>query len=330
MGIPQIERLVLPKSYPTPEAMKSWSQNEHNYHPDLWDLEYVPHRYLSGMTDSALQDRYRAIIRNMRSYTEPERDRIPIISYQSSWYWFRKEYQTRLEFALREIEQPTLNHECQNTNESGAAHGKVPNGTKNIFRYGKREYMRQMVEQGKVRFSPAEFYEGEENNEARRDDERQKHSYMPGRYTTFTHQSGQRLKVKGDVRRTIGGPKYHLISFSCIWNADLLEDFQADTCVVVTDPAEFAKRLQEAGRSVFPGWYFLDCPVQYFDPYERIKNEAYDSAMSKDFQFAYQNEYRIIWSQMTAAPVDGFQFVDIGPAQDIMKMYDRDGREIRL
>ena len=52
--------------------------------------------------------------------------------------------------------------------------------------------------------------------------------------------------------------------------------------------------------------------------------------MSKDFQFAYQNEYRIIWSQMTASPVDGFQFVDIGPAQDIMKMYDRDGREIRL
>ena len=101
MRIPQIERLVLPKSYPTPEAMKSFSQNEHNYNPDLWELEYVPHRYLSGMTESALQDRYHAIIRNMRSYTEPERDRIPIISYQSSWYWFRKEYQTRLEFALQ-------------------------------------------------------------------------------------------------------------------------------------------------------------------------------------------------------------------------------------
>ena len=330
MRIPQIERLALPKSYPTPEAMKSFGQNEDHYNPDLWELEYVPCRYLSGMANSTLQNRYRTIIRNMRSYTEPERDRIPIISYQSSWYWFRKEYQTRLEFALQGIEQPTLNHEYQNTNESGAAHWKVPNGTKNIFRYGKREYMRQMVEQGMVRFSPAESYEGEENNEARRDDERQKHSYIPSRYTTVTHQSGQRLKVMGDVRRTIGGPNYHLVCFSCVWDSDLFEDFQADTCVEVTDPAEFAERLEEAGRSVFLDWYFHHCPVQYFDPYERIKNEAYDSAMSKDFQFAYQNEYRIIWSQMTAAPVDGFQFVDIGPAQDIMKMYDRDGREIRL
>ena len=211
MRIPQIERSALPKGYPTPKAINSWDQNEHHYHPDMWELEYESYRYLSGMADSALQDRYLAIIRNMRSYTEPERDRIPIISYQSSWYWFRKEYQTRLEFALRGIEQPTLNHEYQNTNESGTAHWKVPNGTKNIFRYDKREYMRQLVEQGKVRFSPAELYEGEENNEARRDDERQKHSYIPSRYTTFTHESGQRLNVIGDIRRTIGGPNYHLI-----------------------------------------------------------------------------------------------------------------------
>ena len=330
MRIPQIERLALPKGYPTPEAMKSWSQNEHNYHPDLWDLEYVPHRYLSRMLDSALQDRYRAIIRNMCSYTGPRRDIIPINSYQSSWYWFRKEYQTRLEFALRGIEPPMLNHEPQSTNESGSAHWKIPNGTKNIFRYGRREYMRQMVEQGRVRFSPAGLYEGEENNEARRDDELQKHSYIPGRYTTMTHESGQQLNVIGDIRRTIGGPKYHLVSFSCVRDLELFEVFQVDTCVAVTDPTEFAKRLQEAGGSVFPGWYFLDSPVQYFDPYERMKKEPFDSAMSKDFRFACQNEFRILWSQMTAASVDGVQFVDIGPAQDIMTMYDKGGREIRL
>ena len=147
---------------------------------------------------------------------------------------------------------------------------------------------------------------------------------------TFTHESGQRLNVIGDIRRAIGGPKYHLVSFSCVRDSELFKDFQADTCVAVTNPAEFAKRLEEAGRSVFPGWYFHNGPIQYFDPYELTKNERLDSAMSKDFRFAYQNEYRIMWSQMTAAPVDGVQFVDIGPAQDIMKMYDRDGREIRF
>ena len=330
MRIPQIERLALPKGYPTPEAMKSWGQNKYRYDPDMWDLEYVSYRYLSGMTDGDLRGRYRVIIRNMCSYMGPERDLIPLNSYQSSWYWFRKEYQTRLEFAFREIELPALNHEPQSANESGSAHPKVPSGTEIIFRYGQREYMRQMVEQGMVRFPPAELYEGEENNAARRDDELQKHSYMPGRYTTITHESGRRVNVIGDIRRTIGGPQHHLVCFSCVRNLELFEDFQADTCVAVTDPAEFAKRLEVAGESVFPGWYFLHCPVQYFDPYERTKNEFFNSAMSKDFRFSYQNEYRILWSRMRAAPVDGFQFVDIGPARDIMTMYDVGGREIRL
>ncbi len=78
------------------------------------------------------------------------------------------------------------------------------------------------------------------------------------------------------------------------------------------------------------GWYFHSCPVQYFDPYERKENEFFNWAMSKDFRFAYQNEYRILWSQMTAAPVDGFHFVDIGSAHDLMKMYNKRGEEIRL
>ena len=79
---------------------------------------------------------------------------------------------------------------------------------------------------------------------------------------------------------------------------------------------------------MFPGWCFRDCPVQYFDPNERKRNEYFDLAMSKDFRFAYQNECRILCSQTDAAPVDGFQFVDRAPARDIMTMDTDDGRGI--
>lgn len=332
MQIPQIQRLTLPKDYPTQEALESCNQNVHFYHPDMWELEYVPYRYLSGIADVDLRARYSDLVRNMHSYTGPERDPIPIDCYQSSWYWFRKEYQTRLEFALREIEPPALpklNHEHQSTNKSGPTHPKIPDGTEIIFRYGKRKYMRQMVEQGRVRFSPAELYEGEENNAARRDDELHKHSYMPGQYITIRRESGEVTKPIGDIKRTVQGPSYHLVCFSCVWNVELFEDFQADTCVAVIAPEEFAKRLEVAGELVFPGWYFYHNPVQYFDPYKIQKDEVINSATSKDFRLAYQNEYRILWSQMEAAPIDGFQFVDIGPAQDIMKMYDLDGKVIR-
>ena len=328
--IPKIDSLVLPENYPTREAIQSWGQNEADYEPEIWALGYVVYRYLSGMSDRDLEDRYRSIVYNMRSYTGSARDRIPINSYQSSWYWFRKEYQTRLEFAMRHTDPPNLTGEPVIASVGGPENPAVPNGSDVIFRYGERKHMREMVDKGRIRFSPAGSYDGEDNNSARRDDELRKHAYMAGQYTTIVTQGGQRLKVIGDIQRTVTGPQYHLVCFSCVWKPQLYEEFQSDTCVAVTDPREFARRVERAGCRVFPGWYFHDNPVQYFDPHEQRKKEPFDAAMSKDFRFAYQIEYRILWSQLGAPPVDGYQFVEIGPAHDIMTMYAVDGEQLRL
>ncbi len=328
MRIPKIELRTLPQNRPTSEATASCGHNKHDYDPGIWGIEYASFRYLSGITDNNLWDRYRAIIRNMRSYTESERDVIPIISYQSSWYWFRKEYQTRLEFAFRGIKLPALRHVSSNTSKHGPLHPTPPNGTEIIFRYGSRQYMQKMVKEGIMRFSPAHAYRSIGNDEARCDDELQKHSYLPSRYTTVTHESGQRIKVIGDIRKTVQGSEYYLICFSCVWDSELFREFNADICVAITDPSELAKRLKSASRDTFPQWYFHDGPVQYFDPYERAGNEHLSTAISKDFRFAYQNEYRILWTQLGASPVDGFKTVNIGPAQDIMTMYEANGEKI--
>src|ERR1700730_10249535 len=99
--IPSIEFPILPRTLPASTAIKSCGQNETSYNPQLWGLQYAVVRYLEGMTDEALNARYDAITRNMRSYGDAARDVIPMVSYQSSWYWHRKEYQTRLEFSYR-------------------------------------------------------------------------------------------------------------------------------------------------------------------------------------------------------------------------------------
>ncbi len=330
MKTPKIEPLTLPENYPTPETMTSWNQNKHNYEPETWEFEYEMRRYLSRVSEGDLRERYRDIVRNMSSYTGPERDSIPIHSYQSSWYWFRKEHQNRLEFALRGIDPPAFDRVPMNSYKGGLESQKVPNGTKVIFRYSKSKYMREMVVQGKIRFSPAESYEDKQHNQARRDDELHKHAYIPGEHATITDQSGRRINVLGDIRRTVTGTRYHLVCLSCVWDPELFVDFEADTCVVISDPQEFAKRIEAAGKAIFPGWYFLDCPVQYYDPFEQGGNEVFDSAMSKDFRFAYQNEYRILWAQMNAAPVIGHKYIEIGPALDIMAMYTVDGEKINL
>lgn len=137
------------------------------------------------------------------------------------------------------------------------------------------------------------------------------------------------MKPIGDMRVTVSGPAYHLACFSCTWNDQLFDDFEADACAVITNPDEFVSRLEIAGKSVFQNWYFHHNPVQYFDPYFRLKNEYLDAAASKDFRLAYQIEYRILWAQIDAAPLSGAQFVNIGPAQDIIEAYDRAGNKIR-
>lgn len=316
---------MLPAGLPAPEAIKSFGQNEHAYHPDMWELEYMTYRYLGRVADDELNDRYGQIVRNMQSLVRPEWDRVPIKSFHSSWYWYRKEHQTRLEFALRGQAAPHAFPATADLDLSAPIIPRFPNGTEVIFRYGKREFMRDLVQQGRVRLSPAQSYDSAENNAARKDEELAKHAFMPGQYVTVTKMDGAQFPITGNIRRTVNGPSYHLVCFSCSWNKELFDDFEADTCVAITNPEEFFRRLQIAGQTVFPHWYFMHCPVGYFDPYEQGRNELFDPALSKDFRFAYQREYRLFWSQLDAQPIDGHQFVNIGPAGDIMAMYDADG-----
>ncbi len=328
--IPRIERRALPTSRPTLDAMKSCGHNEHFYDPDLWDLEYVSHRYLGGMSEAALHDRYAAIIHSMGSYLAPERDAIPIINYQSSWYWFQKEHQTRLEFAIRGIPAPSLTpHPLQHVGPLPDL-GPVPNGERVVFRYGKRKHLEEMLVEGKIRFAPAQQYLGEDNNAARRDEELQKHRFMAGQYTTITLPNGQKTKPIGDIRHTVSGTSYHMACFSCVWDDQLFDAFDADACIAVLAPEEFANRVETGGRAVFPGWRFHHNPVQYFDPYLIGRRERIDWAMSKDFRFAYQNEYRILWAQLNSAAIDGARFISAGSVQDIAKLYDRSGNELTV
>lgn len=325
--IPKIFRRVLPRAMPTEEAIKSWKQTEVSYDPDLWDSEYVTYRYLSGLSDQSLLHRYQTLARSMPSYIAEKRAVIPLNSYQSAWYWYRKEHHTRLEFAIRDLDPPDIaispRHETFKPETQ-----VVPDGSEILFKYGKQKYMREMVFDGRIRFSPAESYEDLENNEARRDEELRKHSYKPRMYTRITTEDGKEVPILSDVRHTVGGPDYHLLCLSCVWDDQLFEAFEADSCVVINNPEEFARRVEAAGISVFPNWYFHHSPVQYFDPFDVKPKEFFDSANSKDFLFAYQNEYRLLWANLEGQPVSGHQFVTIEDASDIMDVYDSSGAKL--
>lgn len=320
--IPKIARRPLPQ-LPSPEAVKAFGRNEHSYHPDMWELEYATRRYLERTDDAELVLRYSQILRNVRSLAGPEWDTLPIDIPRGSWYWLRKEYLTRLEFALRGQDIPEGDLSAAAPDRE-ATRPDVPVAGL-LFRFGKREHMQELVE-GRVRFTPAKAYEGDELNEARKDEEKAKHAFSPGQYVTVTQHDGSTIPIIGNLKRTVHGGDYHMACFSREWDGGFFDAFDADACVVVKDPDQFVRRIEAAGQAVFPGWYFMHCGVEYYDPHELPPKQVFSPPISKDFSFAYQREYRVFWDRLGGTPVEGIQYIDIGSARDILSIYGKDGK----
>lgn len=314
--IPKIKRLPLPSVLPHKRALASCGENDTNYHPDYWELEYATHRYLGRVRDDELRIRYDSIVRNMRAIISQERHVIPVRSFLSSWYWYRKEHLTRLEFAIRELPMHCTLPLVEVRDLSNApARPRSPNACDVLFRYGERYWLKQMIEFGKVRIKAARVYAEMENDPARHDDELIKHRFSPGAYVTITLPDGRNIRPIGDLKTSVSGTDYFVYCVANDWDPDLFTDFKADACVVIRDLDEFARRLNTAATTL-QDWDFHYNPVEYFDTHERRRHESFDNVMSKDFRFAYQRETRFIWAGFGRAATGSID-LELGPLNDI-------------
>jgi hypothetical protein len=203
--LPKLQRLQLPSHLPADETLKSWGHKELNYSPEFWEFEYLTHRYLENVDEECLIRRYQSIAKNLRRLVSEERHVIPIDSFLSSWYWYRKEHQTRVEFHMRGLPLPSDIPEPSPIGQNGESPPlpSYPNAGDVLFRFGSSKYMKPMVEQGQIRIGPASQYIEGTPNDPRSDDELNKHAYLPGKNTRITTLSGEELSVIGDVRRTV-------------------------------------------------------------------------------------------------------------------------------
>jgi hypothetical protein len=303
--------------------MRSWNQAASSYEPDVWEFGYQVHRYLGRMPDAELKARYDAIVRNLQSIVRDERDPIPIHTFLSSWYWYRKEHLTRFEFFLRgqplHRPLPVVNRRDICT---APARPRSPNAGDVVFRYGSRRRMQELLDFGQLRMLAARDYAQMERDPARQDDELTKHAFSPGAYVSITLPDGTVSRPTGDLRYSHSGTDYFVYCLSNEWDVELFDDFGVDACVIIKNPEEFARRLENVGRLVLPDWYFHHCPVEYFDTYERLPKERIDNAMSKDFRFAYQREYRFLFAGF-GKEASGAKYLELGPLQDIAELHFR-------
>ena len=324
----QLQTLKLPATLPHPDAIKSFKDNEHGYEPVFWEFQYHVCRYLERATDAYVQERYASILKNMQALISPDRDVIPIQSFLSSWYWFRKEHQTRLEMHYRGIEPAVhtpYNHIFQNNADDAPLRPKHPNAGDILYRYSKRVYLEQIV-QGRLRIAPASKYASVEHAPSRQDDELAKRTYMPGAHTKITTQDGRNIPVIDDVTHTISSPNYYVFCLSLDWDKALFADFEgSDACLAIHDAKSVTDRIEKAAKATLPGWDTCDFPVHYFDPYERLQNEYTDPEGSKDFRFAYQRECRFTWSPPEGQTPEGFIHLNIGDISPFCTIYSLDG-----
>jgi hypothetical protein len=286
---------------------------------------------LEDINDSELLQRHKEIIKNLLHIASEHRDIIPSVTTLSSWYWYRKEHQTRVEMALRGIDAPAPKN--LNTHEDATrpvCPVGIPNGTKLLFKYGDFKHMKDMINFGSVKFSPPQTFKDINDGQGRRDIEYEKASYTRGSSVKMTTLDGRKVPNIGSLKKCYGGPFYHMACFSCEWQHTMFSDFNANSCVMITDPQEFSRRIERARGNLYAGWYFQDNPIQYYDPYEVYKNTYIDAAMTKDFKFSYQKEYRFIFSNHADSQKPDWQILQIGNCSDIMQLFDIYGNRIYL
>jgi hypothetical protein len=312
----RVPSLSFPKCLPCTEAIRSFGDNLHSYDPEFWELQYRVYRYLERVPDVLLISRYKDILRNMRALISRERHVIPIQTFLSSWYWFRKEHQTRLEFSLRDVSLPVASPvgvTFSNEAIGSPVRPRHPNAGDVLFRYDKKRHIEKLAHEGQIRIRPASDFRQLEHDTARWDEECSKTFFLPGAHTRITTQDGRNIPIVGDVEQAVSMPDYYVFCMSCDWDPDLFTDFgEVDACIIIKDAELFARRIEDAASAQLPGWHFHHNPAEYFDPFERINNEYFDAAMSKDFRFAYQREYRFIWFPKNDDAPKGFRFLKLG------------------
>ncbi len=311
--------LQLPNNMPDKQAIKSDTQ----YLPEMWELEYSCYEYLDSLSDDALYKRHQAIIKNMRALTSSDRHIIPIeCGFLSSWYWYRKEHQTRCEMVKRNLPMPQAIAELPiqlPTNHAVAIRPTHPNACNVLYRFTEPQYAEKLLRKGVLYLKCASEMVAHKGHEARYDIETEKSRITLGKHTKITTMDGKAIPIIGDVTHTRSLPDYYLYCMSLDYDKTLLEEF-GGACVLIKEPKEFSRRLEEWGKRNLYGWNFFDLPVEYYDPYELIRNQHIDARLSKRIEFAYQREFRFLFFHSLGVPAKKMPPIEIGSIEDIAEI----------
>jgi hypothetical protein len=296
---------------------------------ETWRHEYLARPYLLGAPDERVADRFCDVFMNVMEIAPNGKlspvDILADDTFTRVFTHLLEEYAHRRQLpppaeVIERARTPLFKY-FENGRPIGMElfEGYEPPSGPIIVKYGRKEFLRPMFENGDIRISSASYYNDDNHLDAVRDDELTRFFFLP------TYQERMRgetsLKMDGheqpfeddDIALPLVVDDYYLSSFCTHIHHRMPTDFDADAAIVIRDPALFEQRLVSAFLAEHPGWKQMGGPITYYDPY-RDYTSFKTPEMAKHFRYAYQKEYRIAFRNrdghgQTYAP----KFFNVGP-----------------
>jgi hypothetical protein len=190
-----------------------------------------------------------------------------------------------------------------------------------LFKFSKKKYVQEMFEFGNFRLAPASYYDDPSLNAAVRDNELVFKGSINPKLKPFIKLDPS-LANYGRVDYEIKGrTNYYVTCFSSSYSYREFDDFEADCCLVIKNPRLFIDRLINAGRRELPSFEGFAGGVKYFDPLLCDPSKV-DVSFVKHFKYAYQNEYRAVWSPKLSMEELPIKFIQLGSLGDVAEMIE--------
>lgn len=305
-----------------------------------WRVDYRARRYLENLSDDELRQRGRDVFRNFMTINPAGKASPLLVGHRLHAYWrmrfvhFLEECVNRFgpypnglgnEFTdeLR-IPKPTSRKVIA---ARAATDRSLLEDGKYLVKYGRREHLEEMLHKGTVRISPASAFDNPSFNDAIRDKELEfsYHLYQPTSEDVRPYLDG--LEVNPDllagsaiITRT-SKEDFYVFCLSATYDARLFDDFDADACLVITDPVAFRDKLLWTAHDVLKARGHAFSAVTYVDPLTET-GKGVHLALRKNARFAYEDEVRAVWLVKDKTSLLSVESVPLGCLSGIARLID--------
>lgn len=277
---------------------------------ELWQMQYHDDRYMQGLSEAALRQRFQDILSNLVGLTDGGQLGADVPAEESE-FWLPRLTHLREEYRLRDMGLPpsaALGSTARRTipsptypvpPRSASMTQPGSSGSQELFKFGKLHDLQSAVDTGTIWLSPASSFSDPSLNPATRDTELEfTYEIPPARLPTAfvdpldgtTHH----LRGGGPVRYTISANDYYVFCTTAVFAHRLYQDFNADAYVIIHEPERFALDVTVAAASLLPGYAFGYGGVRYIDPLIALP-VSMPVQVIKHFRYAYQHEFRCVW-----------------------------------